>query len=72
LGLSKDSKHLYFYRQSREGHKGEVCRAETETGKVEGLFEERLNTYMDLQRLELRDKGNMIWWSERDGWGHLY
>ena len=72
LWLSKDSKHLYFYRQSRDWHKVDVCRADTETGKVEVLFEERLNTYIDLQRIELMDNGNMIWWSERDGWGHLY
>ena len=72
LWLSKDSKYLYFYRQSRDWHKVDVCRADTETGEVEVLFEERLNTYIDLQRLELMDNGNMVWWSERDGWAHLY
>ena len=48
-----------------------IC-IDTETGEVEVLFEERLNTYIDLQRLELMDNGNMVWWSERDGWAHLY
>ena len=72
LWLSESSKYLYFYRQSRDWQKVDVCRADTETGEVEILFEERLNTYIDLQRLELMDNGNMIWWSERDGWGHLY
>ena len=36
------------------------------------LIEERLNTYIDLQRLDLLKNGNMLWWSEQDGWGHLY
>jgi dipeptidyl aminopeptidase/acylaminoacyl peptidase len=36
------------------------------------LIEERLNTYVEEQRLELLDSGDMIWWSERDGWAHLY
>ena len=33
---------------------------DTETGEVEVLFEERLNTYIDLQRLELMDNGNIL------------
>jgi len=72
IWLSNDSQYLYFYRQSRDWHKVDVCRADTKTGEVEILFEERLNTYIDLQRLELLQNGNMVWWSERDGWGHLY
>ena len=70
--LAEDSKNLYFYRQSRDLHKVDVCVADTETGDVKVLFEEKLNTYVELQRLELLKSGDMLWWSERDGWGHLY
>ena len=70
--LAEDSKKLYFYRQSRDMHKMDVCVADAETGEVKVLFEEKLNTYIELQRLELLKSGDMIWWSERDGWAHLY
>ncbi|MBT6390995.1 MAG: S9 family peptidase, partial [Candidatus Marinimicrobia bacterium] len=70
--LAEDSKKFYFYRQSRDMHKVDVCVADTETGDVKVLFEEKLNTYVELQRLELLKSGDMLWWSERDGWGHIY
>jgi len=70
--LAEDSKKLYFYRQSRDMQKVDVCVADAETGEVKVLFEEKLNTYIELQRLELLKSGDMIWWSERDGWAHLY
>ena len=40
------------------------------------LIEERLNTYIEpiqeagLDRIAAT--GELIWWSERDGWGHYY
>ena len=72
LWLSPNSDKLYFFRQSRDWHKIDICVADTKTGKVEVLFEERLNTYVDKLPLERLKNGNFIWWSERDGWGHLY
>ena len=72
IWLSKNSDELYFYRQSRDWHRVDVCVANASTGEVKVLIEERLNTYIDLQRLDLLKNGNMIWWSEQDGWGHLY
>ena len=39
---------------------------------VRVLIEERLNTYVENQPLELLASGDMLWWSERDGWAHLY
>jgi dipeptidyl-peptidase 4 len=71
--LSDTSDKLYFGRQSRDLHRYEVCLADTATGEVKALFEEVLNTYVDVQPLRLIDGGKeMIWWSERDGWGHYY
>jgi dipeptidyl aminopeptidase/acylaminoacyl peptidase len=72
LWLSDDSNQLYFVRRSRDLHRIDVCRADATTGEVEVLIEERLNTYIEVQRLELLDSGDMLWWSERDGWAHLY
>ncbi len=72
LWLSPNSDKLYFFRQSRDWHKVDICVADTKTGEVEVLFEERLNTYIDKLPLERLKNGNFLWWSEQDGWGHLY
>ncbi len=71
--LSDTSDKLYFGRQSRDLHKFDVCVADTATGDVKVLIEERLNTYVEVEPLRLINGGKeMIWWSERDGWGHYY
>jgi dipeptidyl-peptidase-4 len=71
--LSETPDKLYFGRQSRDLHRYDVCVADTASGEVKVLIEERLNTYVDVQPLRLVNGGReMIWWSERDGWGHYY
>ncbi len=71
--LSDTPDKLYFGRQTRDLHGYEACVADTATGEVKVLIEERLNTYVDVQPLRLVGGGKeMIWWSERDGWGHYY
>jgi dipeptidyl-peptidase 4 len=39
---------------------------------VEVVIEERLNTYVEHQTPRRLANGDLIWWSERDGWAHLY
>jgi dipeptidyl-peptidase 4 len=71
--LAETTDKLYFGRQSRDLHKYDVCVADTKTGEAKVLIEEVLNTYVDVQPLRLVNGGQeMIWWSERDGWGHYY
>ncbi len=71
--LSETPDKLYFGRQSRDLHGFEACVADTATGEVKVLVEERLNTYVEYQEPRLIGGGReMIWWSERDGWGHYY
>ena len=71
--LSDTPDKLYFMRQSRDLHKLDVCVANTETGDVKVLIEERLNTYIESQPLRIINNGKeIIFWSERDGWGHYY
>ena len=72
LWLADNSNQLYFWRRSRDQHKVDVCVADAATGDVKVLIEERLNTYVEHQDLELLGSGDMLWWSERDGWAHLY
>ncbi|MBL8166532.1 MAG: DPP IV N-terminal domain-containing protein [Acidobacteria bacterium] len=71
--LADGSDKLYFSRTSRDLHKIDVCVADTTTGEVKTLIEERLNTYVELKPLWLVNNGQeLIHWSERDGWGHYY
>jgi dipeptidyl aminopeptidase/acylaminoacyl peptidase len=64
---------LYLTRISRDMHKLDMCVVNPETGDTKVLFEERLNTYIETQTPRLINNGQeFIWWSERDGWGHLY
>src|SRR5258706_8166470 len=64
---------LYFYRMSRDMHKVDVCVANPENGEVKVLIEERLNTYIETKPLRVINNGEeLLWWSERDGWGHWY
>jgi dipeptidyl aminopeptidase/acylaminoacyl peptidase len=71
--LGEDSSKLYFYRTSRDLHKIDVCVADTATGDVKTLMEERLNTYVEIKPLRLINNGQeLVHWSERDGWGHYY
>ena len=92
--LSDTSDKIYFWRQSRDIHRVDVCLADTTTGEGKVLISEILNTYVDTMPLRLvkgrafaaevdpRAKPGapaavaggkeLLWWSERDGWGHWY
>jgi dipeptidyl-peptidase 4 len=71
LGASPDK--LYFTRLSRDMKRLDVCVADTKTGDVRTIVEERLNTYIESRPLRLINGGqDLLHWSERDGWGHYY
>jgi dipeptidyl-peptidase 4 len=71
--LSETPDKLYFTRLSRDQHRLDVAVADTATGEVKTLIEERLNTYIESKPLRLVTGGSeLIFWSERDGWGHFY
>ena len=71
--LNDSSDKMLFERTSRDRHRVDVCVADTTTGDVKVLIEERLNTYIDQQPLRMiHGTKELIWWSERDGWGHYY
>ncbi|MGH9385186.1 MAG: DPP IV N-terminal domain-containing protein, partial [Vicinamibacterales bacterium] len=71
--LSDTPDKLYFSRLSRDQHRLDVVVADTATGDVKTLIEERLNTYVESKPLRLVNNGTeLVFWSERDGWGHYY
>jgi dipeptidyl aminopeptidase/acylaminoacyl peptidase len=62
---------FYFSITSRDLKRVDVLRWNLKTNQKEVVIEERSNTYIDFEKPEL--VGNdLIWWSERDGWGHFY
>ncbi|MBU1012999.1 MAG: S9 family peptidase [Bacteroidetes bacterium] len=73
IWLSKSSNKIYFNRISRNLHKNDFCVLNLDNGEVKALIDERMNTYVETKSVHLVDNGNeIIYWSERDGWAHLY
>ena len=70
--VADTSDKLYFTSRSRDFRQVEVDVADS-TGKVQKLIEERSNVWMTQKPLRLVENGKeLVWWSERDGWGHFY
>ena len=66
--LYEGSDKLYFTRLSRDMHRLDVCVADSATGEVRPLIEERLNTYIESKPLRLAGNGSeLIFWSEATG-----
>ena len=71
--LSSNSDVMYFKRRSRDMKRVDICTANTTTGEVSVVIEERLNTYVETRDPGYVNNGNeLIYWSERDGWAHFY
>jgi dipeptidyl-peptidase-4 len=71
--LSDTSDKLYFTSTNRDFRKVDVCVADATTGISKTLIEERSNVWLSVKPLRLTGNGQeLIWWSERDGWGHFY
>ncbi|MGB2621227.1 MAG: DPP IV N-terminal domain-containing protein [Candidatus Acidiferrum sp.] len=74
---SPDAKHLAFVSTSRD-HKDEHLRiADAETGAVRDVLEEKVATQYESGWGQsnwryLPESNEVIWFSERDNWGHLY
>ena len=71
--LSDTSDKLYFTSTDRDFRRIDVCVADTSTGASKTLIEERSNVWLTGKPLRLVANGQeLVWWSERDGWGHFY
>ena len=73
----KEGSQLAFVSTSRD-HKQEVLRiADATTGAVRGVLEEKVPTFFEsgngrVNWRYLPESREVIWFSERDNWGHLY
>ena len=71
-----DGSAIYVQRQNREQTVLDMLRVDPATGASEVIFTE--NAAVDDYWINLSDNykflddGRLIWWSERDGFGHLY
>jgi len=73
LWAGPGSDKIYFTRLSRDMHRLDVCIGDTTSGEVKPLIQERMNVYIESKPVKVIDNGaGLIWWSERDGWGHYY
>ena len=71
-GVASSDK-IYFTRLSRDEHRLDLCVADTATGEVKPVVQERMNVYIEDKPIRfLSSGGELLWWSERDGWGHYY
>src|SRR5207302_4884853 len=70
---SPGSDKLYFTRLSRDMHRLDLCIADTASGEVKPIVQERMNVYIESKPIRVINNGSeLVWWSERDGWGHYY
>ncbi|GAA4324056.1 S9 family peptidase [Pontixanthobacter gangjinensis] len=74
---SEDSSRLYFVSTSRDHRSAKLRMADARTGEVREIFEEKVETQYESGRGQINwsyldDTNEIIWYSERDDYGHLY
>lgn len=72
-----DGKQLVFVSSSRDHKIAQLRIADAKTGKVKDIFKEEVATQYESGRGAinwhyLEASNEIIWYSERDNWGHLY
>jgi dipeptidyl aminopeptidase/acylaminoacyl peptidase len=71
----KEADKLILIRKDRQLKNLDICLVNAETGALSVLFSEKTWPYFnnEYSRLSVLNEGNdIIWWSERTGWGQLY
>jgi dipeptidyl-peptidase 4 len=74
---SPDSKHLAFVSTSRDHKQEQLHVTDADTGVVRDVMQETVPTYYEsgagrVSWRYLPSSNEVIWYSERDNWGHLY
>lgn len=77
---TRDGRHVFYTHRSRDFKKYALHKVDAATGEATLLLEETGPTYVELNQFTylppawrvLGDGSEFLWWSERDGFGHLY
>ncbi|HEV8145746.1 MAG TPA: DPP IV N-terminal domain-containing protein [Bryobacteraceae bacterium] len=74
---SADGSHVAFVSTSRDHRREQLRIADTATGKIREVLEETVPTFFEsgngrVNWRYLPESKEIIWFSERDNWGHLY
>lgn len=72
-----DGEALVFVSSSRDHKVAQLRIADANTGEVRDIFKEEVTTQYEsgqgaINWHYLQDRDEIIWYSERDNWGHLY
>ncbi|MDA9096184.1 DPP IV N-terminal domain-containing protein, partial [Porticoccaceae bacterium] len=75
-----DSRHAYCIHQNVDETGTQVLKCDTHTGEVQVLFREMPETHativsavhISIMAMPLPERDELIWYSERSGWPHLY
>ncbi len=75
-----DSRRAYFIDLERDGQVGRLLEFDTYTGKVKTVIEDRTDstitfipvTHIKTLLVPMPETDEVIWFSERSGWSHLY
>lgn len=68
-----DNNRFFVTRSSRDLHRIDICSYTIGQDSIRPIIEERMNTYQEVRPLAaIADGKELIQWSERDGWAHLY
>ena len=77
---TNDSRKVYFVHVARDYKSVRVVRFDTESGTAQMVFEEITETHISLMAdgnsypmfIPMPESEELLWFSERSGWGHLY
>ncbi len=68
-----DDSRFFVTRSSRNLHRIDICSYTVGQDSIVPIIEERMNTYQEVRPLSAIANGKeLVQWSERDGWAHLY
>jgi dipeptidyl aminopeptidase/acylaminoacyl peptidase len=63
---------FFLTRVSRDMKWVDICSYTLGDDSIKAIISERMNTYIETRPLSVTPGGELIHWSERDGWAHLY
>lgn len=68
-----DNNRFFVTRSSRDLYRIDICSYTIGEDSIRPIIQERMNTYQEMRPLATVNGGKeLIQWSERDGWAHLY